>query len=116
MEVKLKIVLGEFRNYLSPAIIDSIKLFLASTFMNASNYVFHLIAIRTLDSSAYGNMALMFSFVVIVSYPAQFLQLLVARNVAISTYAGANENIIVKRFMQFVLRSTRYLLGPLLIF
>lgn len=107
---------ARIRKIITPSLMDSLLVFAASMCMNISNYAFHLIATRTLDAAAYGNMALMFSFVVIVSYPAQFLQLFVARDVAQATLTATTTSAIATSFLRFVRQSTRYLIIPIGLF
>jgi glycosyltransferase involved in cell wall biosynthesis/O-antigen/teichoic acid export membrane protein len=60
----------------------SVPLFLSLGLLNASNYVFHIFASRLLGPAAYGALAALLAFVLVVSVPCGVLQTVVAKHFA----------------------------------
>jgi len=72
--------LNEKKDFL---IKDSFILFLATSIVNISNFIFHMYVTRHLSPTAYGALATLLAIIIIVAMPAQALQMTIAKKAAI---------------------------------
>lgn len=62
---------------------DSFILFLATSIVNISNFIFHMFVTRHLSPNEYGALATLLAIIIIVVMPAQALQMTIAKKSAI---------------------------------
>ena len=87
----------------------SVPLFLALGLLNASNYLFHVVASRLLGPAQYGALAALLAFMLVVSVPCGVLQTVVAKRVAVLRAQG--EEATPTGFIGGTLRSVALLAG-----
>lgn len=87
----------------------ALPLFLALGLLNASNYLFHVVASRLLGPAQYGALAALLAFMLVVSVPCGVLQTVVAKRVAVLRARG--DEATPTGFIGGTLRSVALLAG-----